>query len=342
MVAVAAAKKPAAGQGGAAVHDVLEARDGKTAIRLIHDSGSRPHGQRARKRSDDNISKEEDNGSVSPALIVGFPGPGLVGSICANYIIDTLHMHQVASVDSEFVVPTVVYIGGRLRHPFRIYSHEDGSLYVLVCEAPLMPQGIHSIMDAVVKWAQQSRIGRVIVLDGIPFKGLPEGGREPLVLTDRHNQGINNNNDDRLQGGNTGGRATADERQAEEGERKEEGAASVPGGNQSRTAIMTGLAAGLLSSCLSNDLDCMAVLVPASSGVPDPEGAAILLEKVSKMPNVPLELDVQPLRKQGREIRRQLGEMIERVRSEQQKQGQGHGEEAPHPGGGGDGFGIYG
>ncbi|MER3407875.1 MAG: hypothetical protein C4292_03650, partial [Nitrososphaera sp.] len=146
----------------------------------------------------------------------------------------------------------------------------------------------------------------MIVLDGIPFRGLPEGGREPLVLSDRHNQGSNNNNDDnRLPGGNIGSRETAGGGQAEEGERKEgeEGAASIPGGNPSRTAIMTGLAAGLLSSCLSNDLNCMAVLVPASSGVPDPEGAAILLEKVSKMPNVPLELDVQPLRKQGREIR---------------------------------------
>ncbi|MER3407876.1 MAG: hypothetical protein C4292_03655 [Nitrososphaera sp.] len=123
---------------------MLEARDGKTAIRLIHDSGSsQPHGQRARKRSVDNISRKEEkgNGSASPALIVGFPGPGLVGSICANYIIDTLHMHQVASVDSEFVAPTVVYIGGRLRHPFRIYSHEDGSLYVLVCEAPSCRRG---------------------------------------------------------------------------------------------------------------------------------------------------------------------------------------------------------
>ena len=28
-----------------------------------------------------------------PTLIAGFPGPGLVGSISTNYIIDTLKMH---------------------------------------------------------------------------------------------------------------------------------------------------------------------------------------------------------------------------------------------------------
>jgi uncharacterized protein len=122
----------------------------------------------------------------------------------------------------------------------------------------------------------------------------------------------------------------------EEGEGEERGGA---GWDQSRTAIMTGIAAGLLSACLSNDLDCMAALVPASSGVPDPEGAAILLEAVSKMPDVPLEVDVQLLRKQGREIRRQLGEVIERVRSEQQGQEQEQGQGAPRPGGR---FGIYG
>lgn len=32
----------------------------------------------------------------NPLLIAGFPGPGLVGSICANYIIHELNLHQIA------------------------------------------------------------------------------------------------------------------------------------------------------------------------------------------------------------------------------------------------------
>ena len=32
----------------------------------------------------------------SPILIAGFPGPGLVGSISTSYIINRLHMEQIA------------------------------------------------------------------------------------------------------------------------------------------------------------------------------------------------------------------------------------------------------
>jgi uncharacterized protein len=46
----------------------------------------------------------------NPVLIAGFPGPGLVGSISANYIIEQLHMHQIAYADSEYIMPSVMYI----------------------------------------------------------------------------------------------------------------------------------------------------------------------------------------------------------------------------------------
>jgi len=79
----------------------------------------------------------------SPILIAGFPGAGLVGSISTSYIIDRLHMNQIACVESEFIVPGVIYAEGKLRHPFRLYSNERGDVCVLVCEAPVMIQGMY-------------------------------------------------------------------------------------------------------------------------------------------------------------------------------------------------------
>ena len=55
----------------------------------------------------------------SPILIAGFPGPGLVGSISTSYIINRLHMEQIACVESEFIY-RVIYAEGKLRHPFRL------------------------------------------------------------------------------------------------------------------------------------------------------------------------------------------------------------------------------
>jgi proteasome assembly chaperone (PAC2) family protein len=40
----------------------------------------------------------------SPILIPGFPGAGLVGSISTSYIINRLHMNQIACVESQFIV----------------------------------------------------------------------------------------------------------------------------------------------------------------------------------------------------------------------------------------------
>ncbi|MGB6527722.1 MAG: PAC2 family protein, partial [Candidatus Nitrosopolaris sp.] len=45
----------------------------------------------------------------SPNLIAGFPGPGLVGSISTSYIINKLAMNQIACVESQFIVPGVIY-----------------------------------------------------------------------------------------------------------------------------------------------------------------------------------------------------------------------------------------
>ena len=103
----------------------------------------------------------------SPILIAGFPGPGLVGSISTSYIINRLHMEQIACVESEFIVPGVIYAEGKLRHPFRLYSNDKGSVCVLVCEAPIMIEGMHSVLDTVTKWALNNKVKQVMVLDGI-------------------------------------------------------------------------------------------------------------------------------------------------------------------------------
>ena len=238
---------------------VVESEDGRNKVREISSSKKR------------RLASTPDH----PTLIVGFPGTGLVGSISINYIIESMAMHQIAAIDSEFVIPTVTYIGGMLRHPFRIYHDNKISMYALICEAPIRPEGAHSIMETVVRWMEEQEIGEVIVLDGIPVRGFPSKDREPIVLTSYGNK---------------------------------------DGNGMSEAALMTGTSAALLSSCLSNNVACTAVLVQATIGVPDPEGAAVLLERISDMPNVPLEINTAPLIKKGKEIKRRLIEDIENLK----------------------------
>lgn len=264
----------------------LESRDGKSKIKQASSmvkSGAKEKGMMAAGGG----KPHEDIGDMTrPVLIVGFPGTGLVGSICANYIIGKKSMHQIAFVDSEHIIPAAIYIGGKLRHPFRIYADDERALHVMVCEAPLRPEGVHSIMELVVTWASRNKVREVLVLDGVPMRGggLPSKHRKPMILSSSSPSPSSNASED----------------------------------DSLRSAMMMGVSGGLISACLSDEMPCTGVIIPSTSGIPDPEGAAMLLETISEMPSVPLEIDVEPLRKEGQAIKRQLKGFLDSARKEQE------------------------
>src|SRR4029078_5680979 len=130
-------------------------------------------------RTMSDINNLQKNRSI---LIAGFPGPGLVGSISTSYIIDKFNMHQIACVESEYISPGVIYVDGKLRHPFRLYANKEGNVCVLVCEAPIMMDGIHFVLDAVMDWVMKNSREEVMVLDGIPVQGIPDSDRKTVIL----------------------------------------------------------------------------------------------------------------------------------------------------------------
>ena len=89
------------------------------------------------------------------------------------------------------------------------------------------------------------------------------------------------------------------------------------------TAFIGGTAGGLLSSCLSNGIACKALLIAATSGIPDPEGAAILIESVAKVADKEsLKIDTRELREQGADLKRRMEQIMRSVQDQQHQQGQ--------------------
>jgi uncharacterized protein len=258
-----------------------------------------------------------------PTLIAGFPGAGLVGSISTSYIINKLHMNQIACVESEFIVPGVIYSEGKLRHPFRLYSNQEGDVCVLVCEAPIIIQGMHSVLDTVMKWALNNNVREVMVLDGIAIEGLPDPKRTPIVLSSDGRQAddssliddSNNNKNDNNKNSLADEKAATEE---EDGGQGDENTGSV----YSTTAFIGGIAGGILSSCLSNGIASKALIIPAPRGIPDPEGAAVLIESLAKTTDKEsLKIDTQHLRKQGASLKKRMEKMIQSfVEQQQQRQ----------------------
>ncbi len=247
-------------------------------------------------------------------LIAGFPGPGLVGSISTSYIIDKLNMHQIACVESQYISPGVIFIDGKLRHPFRLYANEAGNVCVLVCEAPLMINGIHSVLGTVMDWAIKNTIQEVLVLDGVPVQGIPRSDRHTTILqsTEMENNITNDNNNKK-----EGNISISDNKGQIQSNFNN---SAIEESLKKYTTFIGGIAGGLLSACLSNQIPCAAILVPSSSGIPDPEGAALLIESYNSIiKDENLKIDPTQLKEQGQILKKQLEQII-KAEQEQREQ----------------------
>jgi uncharacterized protein len=267
-------------------------------------------------RTMSDINNLQKNKSI---LIAGFPGPGLVGSISTSYIIDKLNMHQIACVESEYISPGVIYVDGKLRHPFRLYANKEGNVCVLVCEAPIIINGIHSVLNSVMDWAIKNTIQEVLVLDGIPVQGIPRPDRQPIILgsteMDEHmfdsNENNNNKNAEKdVSLSNTHHHVTSNLNRN-----------AIGDSNKKYTTFIGGISGGLLSACLSYQIPCAAILVPSSSGIPDPEGASILIESYNSIiKDENLKINPDQLKEQGQLLKKQLEQII---KTEQEQRDQG-------------------
>ena len=88
------------------------------------------------------IKKKELN---SPIIFAGFVGAGLVGPLAINHIITELKMTEIAFMRSKYLPPSTVFMRGRLRHPFRFYANEDGTICAILCEITLRMEGVYSL-----------------------------------------------------------------------------------------------------------------------------------------------------------------------------------------------------
>jgi uncharacterized protein len=183
-----------------------------------------------------------------PLMILGFAGTGLVGGIAASHIINELELKEIAHLKSRHIPPSVVLFEGKLRHPLRIYTNETGKLCVLVCEIPLRSQGAYPLASAILDWAKEQGVNQLVILDGARVRRMPKKRQvfwatEPERLKDFEKKGLKKIN----------------------------------------TGIIRGISGSLLDECLSRKILGVGLLVPAFDFMPDPEGAATLVEALNEV-----------------------------------------------------------
>ena len=215
----------------------------------------------------------------NPLAIIGFPSVGLASSIAANFLARTLELEVVGGIGSDDFPPYAVVQNGVPLPPIRLYGGDrvcdndtgldcDGLIVVTSEFLPKIEQH-HQLAVSLLEWFKENNVKTVICLEGIP-----------QFDADGHIIGIG----------------------------------STPAANDIMTkysieklddSIVRGTSGVMLYEGTMRNMDILAILGPARTDMPDPRGAAKLMEPLSRM--LPeLKIDPEPLYKEAEEIEKRM------------------------------------
>jgi len=105
--------------------------------------------------------------------IVGFGGPGFVGSTAVMNLAHGMNLKQSAYMKSQLVPPMMIIIDGRPRHAFRIYVEEEKKLILVTSEMLLTTENAWPIGRELINWLLDKGAKTYISIEGMPFGALP-------------------------------------------------------------------------------------------------------------------------------------------------------------------------
>jgi len=212
--------------------------------------------------SDNHVYEIKKTVLKTPIIFAGFVGAGLVGPLSVGYMIEKLKMKEIAYLRSRHLPPSTVFMQGRLRHPFRLYSNNDGTICAVICEITL-PFGLHDIVNTILDWAEKKGSHEIVILDGVASKthdGKAFCAAEEDLCRVMESNDIN----------------------------------MIPQG------FITGVAGGLLNECLMRPIQGITLLVKANDKGADPLAAATLLDAVNRAYG--LNINTSDLRKKKKRL----------------------------------------
>ena len=212
--------------------------------------------------SDNQVYEIKKTVLKSPIIFAGFVGAGLVGPLSIGYMIEKLEMKEIAYLRSKHLPPSCVFMQGRLRHPFRLYSNDDGTICAIICEITL-PSGLHDIVNTILDWAEKKGSHEIVILDGV-------------ASTSHDDKAFCAAEDDLC-------------RVMEDIDIK-----MIPQG------FITGVVGGILNECLVRKIQGVTLLVKANDKGPDPLAAATLVKAVNRAYD--MSIDTTELRKEKKRI----------------------------------------
>jgi len=199
----------------------------------------------------------------SPIVFAGFVGAGLVGPLSVGYMIDKLGMQEIGYLRSKHLPPSTVFMQGRLRHPFRLYSNKKGTICAVICEITLRIDGLYDIVSTILDWAEKKGSHEIVILDGVASTSHDD---KAFCAAEEDLCRVMEDHDIKM----------------------------IPQG------FITGVAGGLLNECLVRKIQGVTLLVKANDKGPDPLAAATLVKAVNRVYD--MNIDTSSLRKEKKRI----------------------------------------
>jgi len=186
-----------------------------------------------------------------PIAVIGFPSVGLTSSIMANMYVKSLDMVPVAGMASPSMPPYCLVSNEYVMPPIRFYAYKnkrkDGH-DVLLCmtEYAPKPEDCYVIANKVLSYLRAKGCRTIVSMEGTPKFD------KSVML------------------------ATAAGPNAEKLMKK----CGVPSMSDGMIRGFTGV---LMYEAPSKGMDIITIMVPATSGIPDPGSSASFIEPISKL-----------------------------------------------------------
>ena len=215
------------------------------------------------------------------AVILGFPSLGLVSSIATNFLSRELKMDLIGGFTSSQFPPYCILQGGKPMPQIRIFSavREEPEcqgvgcrrISIITTEFIPKPEQYHGIAMAIFDWIQDTGVSTVITLDGIPMFTPDKYDLIAAASTEHARSLIDEFGIDHFDDG-----------------------------------MIRGISGILLLECSETDIDVISMLGTAKSELPDPYGAARLLDPIQRMfPEI--SVDTEPLYEEAQELNKRIG-----------------------------------
>jgi uncharacterized protein len=264
---------------------------GPVVIILITDALLVP-GWNQRTMSNIRIIEIEEMNIRGAYVVDGFPSIGLVGSIVANYLVNSLGLRQIGVVDSDTFPAVSMIKNGIPTSPVRVYAGEINKgrdrMVVFVSEFQPIPQDIKELGKVIMDWVEEHKCRMIISPEGISTKQSNPPPDTKDVIS--HVMAVGSTMEAREM-------LTTNE---------------IP---IFEAGVIVGLSGVLLNEGFNRLFDVITILSEASTEFPDARAAAAVTMAINKLV-LEGSLDIEPLLQEAESIENSLKEMYERAGKE--------------------------